>query len=983
MKKFGLAVILLLCVSPCFGQSWANVLSTARAITWASQVGLPATFPDGETTSVPWVPPTRTQCTAYSGYPAAITGTGVPVTDLAALNNAITACAGSKGYIPITGNFSITGVLGVGGTLNDTLRGSGPQSTTIKIGSGGSIAIGLASGGGTCNVQSGSTFTQGSTSLICTGSTPTANQPAWIQQCDTGVTVAGCVAAPVDNGSVWICANYTICSNQTGPGGAAAHEEQNVLVTNVSGSCASICTITFTPGLFMSNWAYGQNPFITWNSSTYTAIGYGMEDMTLDFTSGASNFGSFTFDNAYASWIKGVEIIGPTAGGCCTLNLEQVGNSLFVNNYVVGFNPTSGTGGGLTIKWGADSGMLIMNTLMVGSTISEIEGGGLDSGNVLAYNYFRDSNSGQIYNGDAEHLGGMAFILREGNQFGVSRDDATWGTHNFDTWFRNDISCYDPPYIGSSSPTGILMDNWARFENAIGNIVNVSGACTSYKGTAGSAEFQFGSSDTLAQTTSMLWGNCDTINNTCRFVSSEVPSSLASPNAAYSNSVPGSNNLPCSFFLSTYTATTCTPKYSGGTGLSFWKVCTVWTTFPTSCSTTSTPAFPPAGPDVTGGPYVAGTGTAYDVPAAVAYKNLPVDTTRQNSYTITGSSWSSGTETLTVSGLPASTANLRGGFRFSGVNAACSPSSGVSYTGRSDGEIVMTGSSTTQIKYAITSNPGVSCTGTMLWPDVREFDERVYQNDPLGVILSPAPESFGSVNVGSSSSPVTFTLTNNSVATATSISPSVSGGNSGDFSITNSGAGSCSAASGSIAGGGASCTFTVTFTPGATGSRSTTLSVSYSGGDGASPQTSALSGTGNATGSVSLSPSSQNFGTVTIGASSATVTFTLSNTTASSVTSITVTNTGGNTADFVNANTGSCTSTLAASSSCTIIMKFSPSAIGSRSTTLNVADSASSSPQQSSLSGTGITSVTAPAVAIFGILRPDPMPGQTPISVLQ
>ncbi|HEX4001534.1 MAG TPA: chitobiase/beta-hexosaminidase C-terminal domain-containing protein [Candidatus Acidoferrales bacterium] len=36
----------------------------------------------------------------------------------------------------------------------------------------------------------------------------------------------------------------------------------------------------------------------------------------------------------------------------------------------------------------------------------------------------------------------------------------------------------------------------------------------------------------------------------------------------------------------------------------------------------------------------------------------------------------------------------------------------------------------------------------------------------------------------------------------------------------------------------------MTFTPGASGSRSSTLSVSYSGGDGASPVTSALSGTG-------------------------------------------------------------------------------------------------------------------------------------------
>jgi len=116
------------------------------------------------------------------------------------------------------------------------------------------------------------------------------------------------------------------------------------------------------------------------------------------------------------------------------------------------------------------------------------------------------------------------------------------------------------------------------------------------------------------------------------------------------------------------------------------------------------------------------------------------------------------------------------------------------------------------------------------------------------VVLSPSSENFGSINVGSSSSPATFTLTNNNSTTATSISPSVpSGADPSDFSITNSGAGSCSAAGGSLAQG-VSCTFTVTFTPGATGSRSATLSVSYSGGDGASPQTAALSGTGTSSG---------------------------------------------------------------------------------------------------------------------------------------
>jgi hypothetical protein len=96
--------------------------------------------------------------------------------------------------------------------------------------------------------------------------------------------------------------------------------------------------------------------------------------------------------------------------------------------------------------------------------------------------------------------------------------------------------------------------------------------------------------------------------------------------------------------------------------------------------------------------------------------------------------------------------------------------------------------------------------------------------------------------VGSSSSAVTFTLTNNSAASATSLSIANSGGNTGDFVISSNTCGATLAAA-------ASCTLQVTFTPAGAGSRSTTLTASYSGADGSPQQTSALSGTGAGAGS--------------------------------------------------------------------------------------------------------------------------------------
>src|SRR5580658_4998832 len=47
---------------PAFGQTpWTGILATSRAIDWKN-AGLPATFPDGETTANPWTPPTRPAC---------------------------------------------------------------------------------------------------------------------------------------------------------------------------------------------------------------------------------------------------------------------------------------------------------------------------------------------------------------------------------------------------------------------------------------------------------------------------------------------------------------------------------------------------------------------------------------------------------------------------------------------------------------------------------------------------------------------------------------------------------------------------------------------------------------------------------------------------------------------------------------------------------------------------------------------------------
>ena len=101
----------------------------------------------------------------------------------------------------------------------------------------------------------------------------------------------------------------------------------------------------------------------------------------------------------------------------------------------------------------------------------------------------------------------------------------------------------------------------------------------------------------------------------------------------------------------------------------------------------------------------------------------------------------------------------------------------------------------------------------------------------------PAPLTFGSQAVETTSAPQAVTLTNSGNATLTITSITITGTNSGDFTQTN--------ACGSSLKPNASCTIDVTFTPTATGTRSAQVSISDNASG--SPQNVSLTGTGAST----------------------------------------------------------------------------------------------------------------------------------------
>jgi Abnormal spindle-like microcephaly-assoc'd, ASPM-SPD-2-Hydin len=203
------------------------------------------------------------------------------------------------------------------------------------------------------------------------------------------------------------------------------------------------------------------------------------------------------------------------------------------------------------------------------------------------------------------------------------------------------------------------------------------------------------------------------------------------------------------------------------------------------------------------------------------------------------------------------------------------------------------------------------------------------------VTLMPTALVFGNTVVNTTSTGKNVTVANSGNATLNIASITVSG----DFAQVTS-----TKPCGSTLAAGANCIIRVTFTPTQLGLRTGNITITDNAAN--SPQTVPLSGKG--VPPVALTPSSKTYAAQTVGTTSLPKTFTLKNYQTVTLNNIVISTTG----DFsVSATT--CATSLAAKTNCTISVVFTPTAVGTRTGKLNLADDASNSPQTSSLTGTG------------------------------
>jgi len=221
---------------------------------------------------------------------------------------------------------------------------------------------------------------------------------------------------------------------------------------------------------------------------------------------------------------------------------------------------------------------------------------------------------------------------------------------------------------------------------------------------------------------------------------------------------------------------------------------------------------------------------------------------------------------------------------------------------------------------------------------------------------TPSTLTYASTAVGSTSGTQAVTVSASLVSGYAISNLSVTA--SGDFARSG---GTC----GSTVAIGSSCTVLVAYTPTAAGTRTGTLSLTHS--NTLTPVVIALSGTATATTSPAAAISSTvlSLAATTVGSTSPSLTLTLSNTGTAPLVLSSLGITGSNASEFALAAGASCVAggSVAASSSCTLPVTFTPAAAGARSATLGIVHNAANSPTTVALSGTGNAAPT-PTLAL-------------------
>ena len=567
------------------GLPWAGILDPSRAIDW-SHAGVEG-----------GIPARTTVCATLS-----------PGASAAQINAAIASCPEGQVVSLAAGTYALSddGIVMKSGV---TLRGAGADKTLLVFTANNycsNLQAAICFSG--TNDWSGASQTQ-------PGGSNAADWTGGYAQGATQITLANVGSSGVVPGQYiyldqandtspgadfFVCdATSASCSLEGGNGGrniggVIRSQIQIVKVTAVSGS-----TITITPGLYAPNWRASQSPGAWWPTTPIQNAG--IEDVSVDATNAGGQMNVAIY-NAMNDWVRGVRLVRTCT---CQRSLVQLGmaaHCTIADDYFYG---TQGQSENYGVEAYGAADDLVENDVFQHVVAPMVVQQSL--GSVYAYNYAVNDTyaDGQgihwMADETIQHNAGVEYNLYEGNIGPGFGGDVFHGNQLMNTIFRNYFLGTDPGRADNT--VAIALQSYIRYMNIVGNVLGTPGTTTKYEGSGAVGEsatvYNLGGGNTegavtvppdpLVVATLMRWGNYDTANGASRFEASEVPSGLSK----YANAVPASQALPASFYLASKPA--------------WWPASKAW---------------PPIGPDVTGGSVSGLNGHVNTIPAEDCYRNV-------------------------------------------------------------------------------------------------------------------------------------------------------------------------------------------------------------------------------------------------------------------------------------------------------------------------------------------------------------------------
>lgn len=406
---------------------------TTNSIPWLGLAGVPGGIPERTRVFV------NVLTTKNPLYQATADG----VSDCtSAISNAIYACPPEEViYLP-AGKYRINGRLAFSWKGNFSLRGDGSRTELLAFGgNNGVLEFGSSDYPRPTEgvpIQSGAV--KGSTRIVVPGT--------------TGFAVGKLVRVEQSDPDFVFVANGK-------PGGALMSTMHRV-------TAVSPTTVSFWPPLVLG---LTNSPRAV-PHKLGPVTGVGIENLKFNLTNSSCSSALY-FLQTWGCWVKNVEIVGSNGRQIWWIRSSACETR---DSFIHGLRSFGPNREGIDL-YGDSCWNLVENNILdgIGVTIGDWMGG--CSGNVVAFNYILNMNSGSDVAGGSinfNHAPHNVMNLAEGNVGQMGRSDGYYGSSSHGTMFRNHFSGQYPP--GIKLQRAVSLERWSYWFSIAACVLGVEGA---------------------------------------------------------------------------------------------------------------------------------------------------------------------------------------------------------------------------------------------------------------------------------------------------------------------------------------------------------------------------------------------------------------------------------------------------------------------------------------------------------------------------